>query len=150
MGSFPSLNADLAGVLPVDYLCTTIADVMLNELTRIGKDYDFVNPQPSSFDSFFKLIGAVSGGVKIVPFDEWQQQARAYCDAQPASPLARIAVVLDSLTQRDLEYMLSSLPVGHDVFGGDQYPAPPLDEQFVQNYVERINAEHPSDQSTGE
>jgi polyketide synthase 12 len=145
MGSFPSLNADLAAVLPVDYLCQTVADVMINDLARIGKDYDFINPHAPSFTSFFELVGAANGGdVKIVPFDEWQRQVLAYASTHPESSLARIAVVLDDLTQLDLEFMLGGLPVGDDVFGGDQYPSPRVDEQFVQNYVNHINAEFPS------
>ena len=148
VGSLPSLNADLKGVLPVDYLCKTIAHVMTNDLTRIGKDYDFINARAPSFGSFFELIGAVSGQVKIVPYDEWQQQVRAYAGTHPASSLARIAVVLDGLTQPDLESMLSSLPVGDDVIGGDQYPCPLVDKQFVKNYVNRINAECPSDEES--
>ncbi|HEV2370648.1 MAG TPA: thioester reductase domain-containing protein [Streptosporangiaceae bacterium] len=146
MGSFPSLDADLAGVLPVDYLCQTIASVMTSDLARIGRDYDFINPEAPSFSSFFELLGAASGGVEIVAFDEWQQRVRDYADTHPTSSLARIAVVLDGLTQADLELMLGGLPVGGDVFGGEEYPAPPVDEQLVQNYVDRIKSEYPPDE----
>jgi len=56
--------------------------------------------------------------------------------------------VVDGLTQVELEFMLGGLPVGGDVFGGDQYPAPPADERFVRSYVDRINAEYPSVDAT--
>lgn len=150
MGSFPSLNADLSGVLPVDYLCRTIADVMTKDLARIGKDYDFINPQAPSFDRFFQLIGAAGGGVEIVPFDEWRQRALAYATAHPSSSLARIAAVVDDLTQESMACMLEGLPVGPHVFGGEHYPSPPVDEQFARNYVERINAAYPSSQAAEE
>lgn len=144
MGSFPSLNIDLTGVMPVDYLSRTIADVMTIDLARIGKDYDFVNAQAPSFNRFFELVGAANGGVTIVPLDEWQPQALAYASKNPTSSLARIAAVMDGLTQVDLEFMLGGLPVGSDVFGGDQYPSPPVGERFVRTYVDRIKAEYPS------
>jgi polyketide synthase 12 len=149
MGSFPSLSNDLRGVLPVDYLCRTIAEVMTNDLTRIGRDYDFVNSQAPSFHGFFESIGAAGGDVKIVPFDEWRTQALAFAAAQPASPLARIAVVLDGLSQVQMEHMLGGLPAGEHVFGGDQYPAPPIDERFARIYVDRINAASATTRETG-
>jgi amino acid adenylation domain-containing protein/thioester reductase-like protein len=140
MGSLPSLNADLSAVLPVDYLCKTIADAMIKDLARIGKDYDFANPQAPSFDRFFELIGAASGAVAIVQFDEWRQRALAYAATHPQSSLARIAAVVDGLTQESMADMFESLPVGEHVFGGAHYPSPPVDEQFARNYVDRINA----------
>ncbi|WP_378733236.1 amino acid adenylation domain-containing protein [Nocardia brasiliensis] len=140
MGSFPSLDADLSAVLPVDYLCETIADVVTNDPTRTGHDYDFINSQAPSFDSFFELIGAAVGGVEVVPFAEWQQRALAYATANPTSSLARIAAVLDGLTEASAAAMLEGLPVGEHVFGGDLYPSPPVDEQFVRKYVDRIDA----------
>ncbi|MEU6235318.1 amino acid adenylation domain-containing protein [Kitasatospora sp. NPDC047058] len=150
MGSFPGLDADLAGVLPVDYLGRTIAQVMTADLARIGRDYDFVNSRAEGFSGFFELIGAACGDVKVVPFEDWQEQARAYAAAHPTSPLARIAVVLDGLSQEGLESMLAGLPVGADVFGGEQYPSPPLDERFVRKYVDRITAQAAPDTAAGQ
>ncbi len=152
MGGFPSLNADLSAVLPVDYLCKTITDVMTNDPARVGQDYDFINPHAPSFDSFFELIGAASGGAEIVPFAEWRRRALAYAAAHPTSSLARIAAVVDGLTEESAVSMLESLPVGEHVFGGEQYPSPPVGEQFVRNYVDRIDAAYPMTPigSTGE
>ena len=144
MGGFPSLNADLSAVLPVDYLCRTITDVMANDPARLGRDYDFINPHAPSFDGFFELIGAASGGVEIVPFAEWRQRALAYAAAHPTSSLARIAAVVDGLTEESTAAMIGSLPVGEHVFGGDHYPPPPVDEQFVRNYVDRIKTANSS------
>jgi polyketide synthase 12 len=148
MGSFPSLDGDLAGMLPVDYLSQTITNVMTHDLARIGKDYDFINPHAPSFNGLFDLIGAASCEVEIVPFDEWQQQALAYANTHPESSLARIAALVDDLTHETLALMLEGFPVGDDVFGGEHYPSPPVDEQFVQNYVDRINATYPSNGAT--
>jgi len=139
MGSFPSLNADLSIVLPVDYLCKTIADVMTSDLTRIGQDWDFINPQAPSLDDFFEMMGTAGGRVKIVPFDEWRQRALAYATAHPKSSLARIAAVVDGLTQESMTRMFGGSPMGNHVFGGDHYPCPPIDGQFVRNYLDRIN-----------
>ena len=140
MGSFPSLNADLTTVLPVDYLCGTIVEAMTDDPARIGRDYDFVNAQAPSFDSFFEMVGAAGGGAEIVPFDEWRQRALACAAADPRGSLARIAALVDGLTQEGLADMFAALPVGEAVFGGDDHPSPPVDEQFVKNYVHRINA----------
>ena len=150
MGSYPALEVDLAAVLPVDYLCRTIAAVMTRDLARIGRDYDFVNSRAPSFTGFFELIGAAAGTrVEIVPFDEWQERVRSYAAAHPESPLARIAVVLDGMTRTDLEYMVAGLPVGADVFGSDLYPSPAVDESFARNYVQRINTAHLSEAAGG-
>ncbi|MGH3375173.1 MAG: amino acid adenylation domain-containing protein [Actinoallomurus sp.] len=144
MGGFPSMNADFSAVLPVDYLCRTITDVMTNDPARLGRDYNFINPHAPSFDGFFELVGAASGGAKIVPFDEWRHLALAYAAAHPTSSLARIAAVVDGLTEESAVAMLEGLPVGEHVFGGDHYPAPPVDERFIRNYVDRIKSATPS------
>jgi polyketide synthase 12 len=148
LGSFPSLNATLSGVLPVDYLSATIAEVMTRDLARIGNDYNFVNPQAPSFDSFFQLIGSVSGSAEIVPFDQWRERALAYATTHPRSSLARIAAVVDGLTPESMAYLLEGLPVGEHAFGGEDYPCPPIDAQYVGTYVDRINAAYPSSQAT--
>jgi thioester reductase-like protein len=147
LGSFPSLEVDMSGMLPVDYLSKVITNVMTDDLARIGKDYDFVNPQAPSFNGLVELIGATSCEVETVPFEKWQQQALVYASTHPESSLARIAAVLDGLTQKDLALMLEGFPLGDDVFGDDDYPSPPVDEQYVQRYVERITAAYPSRQA---
>ncbi|GAA3368398.1 hypothetical protein GCM10020367_06570 [Streptomyces sannanensis] len=139
MGGFPSLSTDLTAVLPVDYLCRTIAEVMTGDLARIGKDYDFVNSKAPAFDRFFEMVGAADGGAEIVLFDEWRQRALAFAAAHPTSSLARIAALVDGLTAEGLADMFAALPVGDAVFGGEDYPAPPVDEHFVRTYVDRIN-----------
>ncbi|MBL1110394.1 amino acid adenylation domain-containing protein [Streptomyces sp. 5-8] len=149
MGSFPSLAADLTAVLPVDYLCHTIAEAMTGDLTRIGQDYDFVNSQAPTFDRFFEMVGAAAGGgAQIVPFDEWRQQALAFAATHPASPLARIAALVDGLTAEGLADMFAALPVGGAVFGAEDYPSPPVDEEFVRTYVERINTSDRAEDTT--
>ncbi|WP_078887602.1 type I polyketide synthase [Streptomyces sp. NRRL S-118] len=148
MGSFPSLAADLTAVLPVDYLCRTIAEAMTGDLARIGRDYDFVNSGAPAFDRFFEMVGAAGGGAEIVPFDEWRQRALAFAAGHPASPLARIAALVDGLTAEGLADMFAALPVGDAVFGAEDYPSPPLDEDFVRTYVDRINTTDRAENTT--
>ena len=138
MGRFPSLQGEMTSMLPVDYLSGTIAEVMTTDLARIGKDYDFTNPQAPSFNAFFELVGVAGRAVEIVPFDEWRQRALAYAGANPQSSLARIAAVVDGLTSESLARMLAGFPTGGEVFGGESYPSPPVDEGFVRRYVDRI------------
>ena len=144
LGSFPSLDVDLSVVLPVDYLCRTIVAVMVQDRSRIGHDFDFMNKYATSCNHFFKLMGAAAsadGGHDILPFTQWQQRALAYAAAHPKSPLARIAAVIDGLTDEGAaSAILKGFPAGEHVFGGDVYPAPLVDEQLVRRYWERIDA----------
>jgi polyketide synthase 12 len=148
MGSFPSLAADLTAVLPVDYLCRTVAEAMTSDLARIGRDYDFVNSGAPDFDRFFEMVGAAGGGAEIVPFDEWRQRALEFAAGHPASPLARIAALVDGLTAQGLVDMFAALPVGGAVFGAEDYPSPPIDEEFVRTYVHRINTTDRAENTT--
>ena len=142
LGSFPSLDASMSGVLPVDYLCQTIADVVLHDVDRVGTDFDFVNSAAPRFDDFFALLGAAGGGsAEVVPFDEWRSRALEHAAARPTGSLARIAAVLDGLTSESMVYMLSGLPAGLHVFGGEDHPAPPMDADFARIYRQRIDAE---------
>jgi hypothetical protein len=141
MESFPSLDSDLGGVLPVDYLAEVIAQVMTRDPKRIGKDYDFINPNAPGFNSFVQLIHAAGCRIETVPFEEWKTKALQYAKAHPKSSLTRISAVVDGLaTQSDLEHLLEGFPVGSDVFGGENYPCPPVDKAHVQPYVDRISA----------
>ncbi|KAH7114611.1 polyketide synthase [Dactylonectria macrodidyma] len=140
LGAFPELNGDLSVVLPVDYLCKSIVGVMTKDLHRIGHDFDFRNARAPSFSYFFKLFGAASGGKEIVPFSTWQQRALDYAVAHPTSALARITAVFDGYTDETAAAMVTGLPVGQHVFGGDDYPAPAVDENSVRKYLDCINA----------
>lgn len=140
MGAFPALNGDLSVVLPIDYLCKSIVSVMTENMHQIGKDFDFVNKHAPSFDDFFKLMSAASGGKEIVPFSKWQQRALNYATAHPKSPLARITAVVDGYTDETASAMVTGLPVGEHVFGGDDYPVPLFDEHSVRKYLDCINA----------
>ncbi|KAH7007558.1 polyketide synthase [Ilyonectria destructans] len=140
MGAFPALNGDLSVVLPIDYLCKSIVDVMTKNMHQIGKDFDFVNKRAPSFDDFFKLMSAASGGKEIVPFSIWQQRALDYATAHPKSALARITAVIDGYTDETASAMVTGLPVGEHVFGGDDYPVPLFDQHSVGKYLDCINA----------
>ncbi|MEU9099689.1 amino acid adenylation domain-containing protein [Streptomyces sp. NPDC048361] len=148
LGSFPALDADLTTVLPVDYLCRTIAAAMTDDLERIGQDYDFVNAGAPTFDRFFEMVGAAAGGARVVPFDAWRERALAFASQHPAGPLARIAALVDGLTARGLADMFAALPVGGAVFGAGDCPSPPVDEEFVRTYVHRINTSDRAENTT--
>ncbi|WP_454674681.1 amino acid adenylation domain-containing protein [Achromobacter pestifer] len=151
MGNFPLLGSDIGGVLPVDYLARVIAQVMTRDQERIGKDYDFANPNAPGFNSLVQHIRGAGVQVGSVPFDQWKEEALAYAQAHPKSSIARIAAVLDGLgVQSDLEQMFDCFPVGDDVFGGAVYACPPVDGKHVQPYVERIVAALPARQQAQE
>ncbi|MER6079721.1 amino acid adenylation domain-containing protein [Streptomyces sp. NPDC001833] len=140
LGCFPSTGASLTAVLPVDHLSRTITAIMLEERDRIGRDYDFVNAGAPSFDRFFEMVGAVTGTGDLVPFDEWKQRALAFAAADTTSALARIAALVDGLTPDNLTLTFGAGLAGEHVLGGDDHPAAPFDEQFVERYVHRIIA----------
>ncbi|KAK2836988.1 Type I Modular PKS, partial [Arthroderma sp. PD_2] len=140
MGAFPSINADLSTVLPVDYLCNTIATVMTEDQQRVGEDYDFVNPRAPTFSHFFKAMGTASDGIETIPFSEWHRRALEYAAAHPKSSLARITTIIDGYTDENAGDLMRGGPVGKHVFGLDVYPAPLLDEDYVQRYLDCVNA----------
>ncbi|KAJ5356079.1 Acyl transferase/acyl hydrolase/lysophospholipase [Penicillium concentricum] len=140
MGSFSSLNADLSAVLPIDYLCKTITTMVTKGPATVGREYDFINANASSFNTFFKLVSAASGVGEIIHFDEWRERALAWAAAKPTSSLARISAVVDSLTEESAATMFRCLPVDEHVFDTNDCCNPLVDEQFVQKYWQRINA----------
>ncbi|MCJ1238967.1 hypothetical protein MMC14_006959 [Varicellaria rhodocarpa] len=140
LGTFPSLNADLSAVLPVDYLCNTIATVMTEDQQRVGEDYDFVNPQAPTFNHFFKVMGTASGGKETILFSEWHRRALEYAAAHPKSSLARITTIIDGYTDETAGALMKGSPVSKHIFGLDVYPAPLLDEEYVYKYLDCINA----------
>nr|AQV04236.1 SwnK [Slafractonia leguminicola] len=140
LGAFPSINADLSTVLPVDYLCNTIATIMTEDQKRVGEDYDFVNSQAPTFDHFFHVMGSASGCKAIIPFSEWHRQALEYAAVHPRSSLARITTVIDGYTDETAGDLMKGLPVGRHVFGRDIYPAPEFNEEYVKQYLNCILA----------
>ncbi|ORY60966.1 uncharacterized protein BCR38DRAFT_349734 [Pseudomassariella vexata] len=146
LGAFPSLDADMSAVLPIDYLSKTIVAVMTQDMHRIGRDYDFLNTCAPTCNDFFKLIGAVSGGKEIVTFGTWKQRALDYATAHSTSPLARITAVFDRYKDETAADMFKGLSVGEHVFGGNDYPAPLFNERFIHAYLNRISMH--SDKST--
>nr|AQV04230.1 SwnK [Alternaria oxytropis] len=140
LGAFPSINTDLSAVLPVDYLCNTIATVMTEDQQHIGEDYDFVNPRAPTFDHFFNMMGALTGCKELLSFGEWHHRALEYAAAHPESSLARITTILDGYTDKNAGEMMKSLPVSNRVFGLDLYPAPLFDENYVRQYLDCLLA----------
>jgi amino acid adenylation domain-containing protein/thioester reductase-like protein len=141
MGSFPSLDADLAAVLPVDYLANTIVTMMTSDLSRIGKDYDFANLNPLSFDEFWGLLSAASAQQQIVDFITWRERAFDHVATHPHSPLARIIPLIDGVSDaKSAAAFVTGPMVGRDVLGGADYPVPMMDQQAARNYVACIDA----------
>ncbi|KAL6720320.1 hypothetical protein ACLMJK_002241 [Lecanora helva] len=139
LGAFPSIDADLSAVLPVDYLCSTIATIMTKDQNRIGEDYDFLNRQAPTCEDFFKLMGSASGIKQTVPFNEWHRRALEHAAVHPKGSLARIVSILDGYTDRNAGYLIKGYPVGKHLFGLDYYPAPFLDKQYARKYLARID-----------
>lgn len=141
MGAFPSLNADLSAVLPVDYLCKTIVAIATQDPSHVGLDFDFVGAQAPSFRQFSDLLNAAGSGHSLVPFAQWRQQALAYAAAHRTGPLARIAALIDRLADEDEEAaMFKSVSPGRNVLGGKDYPAPLVDQNSLRRYLHRMGA----------
>ncbi|ETS80260.1 hypothetical protein PFICI_07789 [Pestalotiopsis fici W106-1] len=139
MGAFPSLDADVSSVLPIDYLSKTITAVMTQDLHRMDRDFDFLNARAQTCNEFFKMLSSVSGGKEIVAFNTWKQQALSHALAHPAGSLARIAAVFDSYTDETAPGMFKGLKVGEHVLGGKEYPAPILGEHFIRAYLHHMD-----------
>jgi reducing polyketide synthase SwnK len=125
---------------------------MTRDFDRIGRDFDFLNPHAPSCAEFFDLLGDVSGREpkEMMAFGAWKRQALDYAATHPASPLARIAAVLDGYTDETAAAMFGGLQVGEHVFGGEEYPAPLINRQFVKTYMNRINQSNGSWPSSSE
>ncbi|KAI1350019.1 nonribosomal peptide synthetase 7 [Xylaria sp. FL0043] len=144
LGYYPSLDADFSVVQPVDYLSKTITSIMFDDRSRIGQDFDFVNKYAARADYFFQLMDVVSGGQgqNLLPFLEWKQRAMDYAAEHSRSSLARISTIVEGLAdEAAAAMMLTGLPTGSHVLGGDVYPAPEVNEQLVRNYWLQINAQ---------
>ena len=136
---FPDVDADMGAVLPVDYLAQTIVAITTRDFERVGRDYDFLNKRAVSCADFFRTVGEVRGTeVDIVPFGVWKERVMEYAESHPTSALARITAVLDNFTEVNAASIFKGSMVGKNVFGGDQYPAPSLDEAFVKAYLGQI------------
>ncbi|KAM3509785.1 hypothetical protein MY11210_006188 [Beauveria gryllotalpidicola] len=131
LGAFPSINADLSSVLPVDYLCNTIATIMTEDQVGIGNDYDFANPHAPTFNHFFNIMGTASGGKQTIPFNEWHRRALEYVAAYPKSALAHITAIIDGYTDETAGDLMKGSRVGKHVLGLDAYRAPLLDEEYI-------------------
>ncbi|MFL6653180.1 MAG: thioester reductase domain-containing protein [Sulfurifustis sp.] len=140
MGAFPLVDVGLGGVMSVDYLSKTIAQVMTRDVERVGRDYDFLDPNAPTFNRFVEIIRAAGCAVETLPYEEWRTKALQHAKSEPKGSLARIGAVIDGLTREHFEFMLEGFPVGKDVFGGEHYPCPPVDETSVQPYLNRISA----------
>jgi polyketide synthase 12 len=141
MGAFPFVDASLSGVLPVDYLTQTMAIVMIEDPDRINHDYDFMDSKAPDFNDFVAMIcRAVCNEVEVlqIPFLQWREQALRYASQNAERPLARIAALVDGLRdEKDMASMLGGVDTypGANVFGGEVFPAPEMNQAFVERYV---------------
>lgn len=143
MGAFPSVNAQLGAVLPVDYLSRTIGAIMVHQAEWTGRDYDFVHTRPPTCNDFFRQLGAAAGTGQgmLLPFGRWRDRAAAYATIHRTSPLARIMTILDEVTDDAGAAALVTGPhAGERAFREPEYPVPPIDEDFARKYVRRIKA----------
>lgn len=140
MGSFPSIDSDLCLVLPVDYLASSVVAAMVKDPCRIGQDLTFGNSSNAiTFDQYFLMLA--SPGQKILSFEKWRQQALNHATTHPASPLARIAAVLDGCSSAlDAAALFRCPPVSRDKLACSDFPVPPIDNRCVAAYLDRIVA----------
>ncbi|KAF2656381.1 ketoacyl-synt-domain-containing protein [Lophiostoma macrostomum CBS 122681] len=140
IGAFPSLDAHMSAVLPVDYISKTVVALMTRDLDRIGQTWDLVHGNPLSFNRFFALLAAASTNQPTIPFLQWRDRALEFISKHPTSPLARIAALLDGISDdKAAVAMVSGWPVVDPILGRVEYAAPTLGEQFAKNYVSRID-----------
>lgn len=130
----------MSAVLPVDYITKTIVGIATGGPKRIGKDYDFLNRRAVSTSEFFRTFGGVAGRkMRGLPFGEWKEGVMKHIEHHPGSPFARIVAVLDNYTAANAASMFKGTSmVAENVLGGDEYPAPKLDGEFVKGYLCRI------------
>lgn len=143
MGSFPVVNSDLSTVLPVDYLCRSMVDVVTRDVSRIGQDFDFKHEDPPSFVDLFGMMTAAGAAKETIPFSDWREKALSHASAHPTSSLARIATVLDDCDEEAVAAMFGTLPLGPNILDGNRgrgHSTPLVDLQFVENYLNQISA----------
>ncbi|EMD60240.1 polyketide synthase PKS15 [Bipolaris sorokiniana ND90Pr] len=140
MGLFPSIDANLAAVLPVDYLSKTIVTMMTKDLHLIGQNYDFANAHAPTFSHFFQLLSDASTGQEIVPFPAWRERALEYALTHRSSLIARIAALIDGVVDdKGATAMVTGPPLKDNVLGSTHFPAPFLDVDFAEKYVRCIS-----------
>ncbi|CAH0033271.1 unnamed protein product [Clonostachys rhizophaga] len=143
MGSFPVVDADLSTVLPVDYLCRSMVDVVTRDVSRIGQDFDFKHEDAPSFGELFGMLIAAGAAKGTMPFLDWRDKALSHASAHPTSSLARIATVLDGCDEAAVAAMFGTLPLGPNVLDGNRrsgHSTPLVGVQFVENYLNQISA----------
>ena len=52
--------------------------------------------------------------------------------------VAHIATMLDDCTDENAPLLFKGPPLGKCILGGDDYPVPPVDENCVRKYLDRI------------
>ncbi|EUC43582.1 hypothetical protein COCMIDRAFT_7015 [Bipolaris oryzae ATCC 44560] len=140
MDLFPSIDANLAAVLPVDYLSKTIVTMMTKDLHLIGQNYDFANAHAPTFSHFFQLMSDASTGQEIVPFLAWRERALNYALAHRSSLIARITALIDGvIDDKGATAMVTGPPLKDNVLGSAHFPAPLVDADFARKYVRCIS-----------
>ncbi|KAK0610815.1 polyketide synthase [Immersiella caudata] len=148
LGAYPSLNADMSAVLPVDYLAKVISKIVTYDYeSRIGKEWDFQNSNALSVSQFFETVGRVGGqgmyfrlsdrggGMVELPFGEWMDKVKEYVKEYPESRLAKIAPVLENFTGENAASMFKAEMVGTNAHFDRMFTIPLLGEEFVTKYL---------------
>ncbi|KAI1654734.1 hypothetical protein F4813DRAFT_392489 [Daldinia decipiens] len=131
----------MSSVLPVDYLCGTIAALVAGGQQRVGEDYDFVSLRAPTFEEFFKVMNRVSGGKGLISFREWHSRALEYAATHPNNPLARITTITDGHNDETAAYLVKGGQIDNKhVLGLDFESAILVDEGYIRKYLDRIHA----------
>ncbi|TPX07291.1 uncharacterized protein E0L32_010788 [Thyridium curvatum] len=141
MGAFPLVDADMSAVLPVDYLARTIVAIATRDPHGSCCDFDFLSTRAPTCRQFFQRLCDLAGSPpgEIIPFEIWKHRALDHARSHPTSPISRITAVLDGYTEENATSMFKALPPGKHVLGGDKYPAPALNDEFITGYLRRLS-----------
>lgn len=144
MDLFPSVNANLASIIPIDHLSATIVSMISQEnpSEEHGQDFDFLNGQPQSLDDFSRKFTAAKGSTQgVVPFDAWKRNALAHAAAHPNGSAARIIAIIDGCDEVSFAATFTGLARSRYVFGVEDRPVPPMDDDYVRRYLSRIQSD---------
>ncbi|KAJ6439257.1 hypothetical protein O9K51_07142 [Purpureocillium lavendulum] len=148
-GRYPSLDADVSSVMPVDYLCRSIADIIVQQPQFIGYDVGFQNPQALRFNDFFSLMATAGEGETILPLVEWRQLVMARAVSHPTGRVTHVADVLCRFSDGAILAIVKGTEVEREPISGDNrlwgnvlHPPPVIDGNYVSKYLARVGTEN--------
>jgi len=142
MGAFPLVHADMSAVLPVDYLAKTIVAIMTLDFHRLGRDFDFLSSRAPTWHRIFQADCDLSGGKpkEMIAFGAWKQRALTMplCIQRVPLPASLQSWIT---TQMKLRLPCSRFASWRACPWGDDYPAPSINEEFVNAYLNRMHSQ---------